>query len=171
MLGRVMYKFVMFDCSASENVVSLPTCCTEMARFHPCLTLYLSRPCQTFFVELVFSSSCHKSSWQIHLVSRPHRLYAVMAPHHFQVETTMQSAADKTVPVHSNIGTSEWLFWKLSFVALATNEGCATLAGCDRILRSLPQEWKHSILTPKFKKGNPSDPSNYRPIALTCTCC
>ena len=24
---------------------------------------------------------------------------------------------------------------------------------------------------PKFKKGDPSNPSNYRPIALTCTCC
>ena len=40
---------------------------------------------------------------------------------------------DKKVPVHSNIGTSEWRSWKLSFVALATNEGCATLAWCDRI--------------------------------------
>ena len=38
-------------------------------------------------------------------------------------------------------------------------------------LRSLPDEWKHSVITPKLKKGNPSLPSNYRPIALTCNAC
>ena len=36
---------------------------------------------------------------------------------------------------------------------------------------TLPSEWRLSILTPKFKKGSPSDPKNYRPIALTCSCC
>ena len=35
----------------------------------------------------------------------------------------------------------------------------------------LPSEWKHSIITPKFKKVDTSNPSNYRPIALTCTAC
>ena len=38
-------------------------------------------------------------------------------------------------------------------------------------LHELPNEWKFSIITPKFKSGSPSLPSNYRPIALTCTCC
>ena len=38
-------------------------------------------------------------------------------------------------------------------------------------LHDLPKEWKFSIITPKFKSGSPSLPSNYRPIALTCTCC
>ena len=38
-------------------------------------------------------------------------------------------------------------------------------------LKSLPMEWKHAIITPVFKKGSPSDKSNYRPIALTCSCC
>ena len=38
-------------------------------------------------------------------------------------------------------------------------------------LKNLPAEWKHSVITPKLKKGNPSLPSNYRPIALTCTAC
>jgi hypothetical protein len=35
----------------------------------------------------------------------------------------------------------------------------------------LPSQWLQAYVTPVFKKGIASDPSNYRPISLTCTCC
>ena len=35
----------------------------------------------------------------------------------------------------------------------------------------LPQAWKAATVVPIYKKGPASDPSNYRPIALTCVLC
>ena len=35
----------------------------------------------------------------------------------------------------------------------------------------LPSIWRHACITPVFNKGSPSDPSNYRPISLTCIAC
>jgi len=38
-------------------------------------------------------------------------------------------------------------------------------------LHILPACWLHALVTPVFKKGLTSSPSNYRPISLTCVCC
>jgi Reverse transcriptase (RNA-dependent DNA polymerase) len=35
----------------------------------------------------------------------------------------------------------------------------------------LPDVWKLASVVPVFKKGSPSNPSNYRPISLTCIAC
>jgi len=34
----------------------------------------------------------------------------------------------------------------------------------------LPEVWKEALVVPVFKKGNRSDPCNFRPISLTCIC-
>ena len=36
---------------------------------------------------------------------------------------------------------------------------------------ALPSIWKTAKVVPIYKKGNKSDPCNYRPVSLTCICC
>ena len=38
-------------------------------------------------------------------------------------------------------------------------------------LSSTAKDWNSAIVTPIFKTGLQSDPSNYRQISLTCICC
>ena len=35
----------------------------------------------------------------------------------------------------------------------------------------LPLDWRRANISPIFKKGATTDPANYRPVSLTCTCC
>src|SRR6218665_2661365 len=35
----------------------------------------------------------------------------------------------------------------------------------------VPQEWRDALIVPLFKKGNRSDPCNYRPVSLTSVVC
>ena len=36
---------------------------------------------------------------------------------------------------------------------------------------TVPTQWKHAFVSPVFKKGNKTDPTNYRPISLTSVVC
>ena len=38
-------------------------------------------------------------------------------------------------------------------------------------LSSIPLNWNSAIVTPIYKKGLKSDPSNNKPMSLTCICC
>ena len=39
------------------------------------------------------------------------------------------------------------------------------------ITSQIPSDWKKTIVTPRFQKGDKCDLANYQPITLTCICC
>ena len=46
-----------------------------------------------------------------------------------------------------------------------------TIFGKSLETGSLPDDWRRANISPIFKKGERSKPSNYRPISLTSMCC
>ena len=61
------------------------------------------------------------------------------------------------------------LFWRNSALGLAYPLSVifTTLYASSCI----PDKWHLAIVGPIIKKGSPSDPSNYRPVSLTCVLC
>ena len=39
------------------------------------------------------------------------------------------------------------------------------------ITGEIPQDWRDAKIVPIYKKGNRSEPGNYRPVSLTCIVC
>ena len=57
---------------------------------------------------------------------------------------------------------------------LLSNELCRPLYiifNSSLLSGNIPKIWKKYIITPIFKKGEPSNSNNYRPISITCVMC
>ena len=60
---------------------------------------------------------------------------------------------------------------KLLKVMASETAPCLSLVFAASLLQgTVPQDWKLALVTPLFKKGKRKEPSNYRPISLTCIC-
>ena len=58
------------------------------------------------------------------------------------------------------------LFWRNSALGLAYP--LSVIFTTSYASSCIPDEWRLAIVVPIFKKSSPSDPSNYRPVSLTC---
>ena len=61
-----------------------------------------------------------------------------------------------------------------SMLKVLSNELCRPLYiifNSSLLSGNIPKIWKKSIITPIFKKGEPSNSNNYRPISITCVMC
>ena len=49
--------------------------------------------------------------------------------------------------------------------------GLTTLFQSSLASGIVPEEWRHALVTPIYKKGEHYNPANYRPVSLTCIVC
>ena len=61
------------------------------------------------------------------------------------------------------------LFWYNSALGLAYP--LSVIFTTSYASSCIPDEWHLAIVVPIFKKGSPFDPSNYRPVSLSCILC
>jgi hypothetical protein len=59
----------------------------------------------------------------------------------------------------------------LKLASAELSPGLANLFQLSLDQGQIPLDWKTALVSPVFKKGNRSPPSNYRPISLTSVSC
>jgi hypothetical protein len=96
----------------------------------------------------------------IHIENAP-RL-RLEAPSHYQLFKYLYNLKEKKPAGPDKIPPSFYKTFAHSLVAVLHNIFSACIAACN-----IPRPWKQAHVTPIFKKGDKSDPSNYRPISIT----
>lgn len=88
---------------------------------------------------------------------------------HLQVNVEFQKLLERAVKLAPRVKATDLDEVYSEALQIAPKEAAAALAsfwaGCGRV-SFLPKECKRILIFPLFKKGNASEASNYRPIAL-----
>jgi len=90
---------------------------------------------------------------------------------HIQIETQGVYALLSELDSHKASGPDDIPARSLKELAYNIAPVLALIFNASLHQRKLPLDWKSATVVPVFKKGTRTDPSNYRPISLTCICC
>ena len=75
--------------------------------------------------------------------------------------------AINSIPISKAPGPDSITPFVLRNIAISISQPLAILFNCSLSSNTFPNLWKFSTVIPIFKKGDRSDPKNYRPISLT----
>ncbi|NXU52090.1 LIN1 transcriptase, partial [Turnix velox] len=70
--------------------------------------------------------------------------------------------------VHKSLGPDGMHLRVLSELAEVIARPLSIIFGKSQETEEVPEDWRKANVTPAFKKGKEEDPSNYRPVSLTC---